>query len=113
MTYLSECTKKEWISTPSTGAKSLGIELITTIIETFPEKLKNGDFKSIINEDIKILLQKIFAMNSDQQIIGIKSCRLAVIIMNQLNMLYDLVDDMLKFINTNFMAKSTRLGMPK
>ena len=101
LTYLSECTKKEWISTPSIGAKCLGIELITTIIETFPEKLKNDDFKLIINEDIKILLQKIFAMNSDQQIIGIKSCRLAVIIMNQLNTLYDLIDDMLKFINRN------------
>lgn len=101
LTYLAECTKKDWISTPSTSAKCLGIELITTIIETFPDKLKNDDFKPLLNEDIKILLQKIFAMNSDQQLIGIKSCRLAIIIINNLNVLYELIEDLLKFISRN------------
>ena len=95
---LSESIKKDWISTPSTSAKCLGLELITTIIETFPNKLKDDAFKQIINEDIKILLQKIFAMNIDQPLMGIKACRLTVVIINNLNTLYELVEGLLKFI---------------
>ena len=101
LVYLSECIKKDWISTPSVSAKCLGLELITTIIETFPDKLKNDKFKVVLNEDIKILLQKLFAMNIDQPIIGIKASRLTVTIINNLNILYDLVESLFKFTNKN------------
>ena len=96
--FLSENIKKDWINTPSISSKCLGLELITTIIETFPDKLKNDFFKPILNEDIKILIQKIFAMNADHPIIGIKACRLALTIINNLNISYDLVEGLLKFM---------------
>ena len=101
LVHLSESTKKNWINNPSMSSKCLGLELITTIIETFYDKLKNDIFKSVLNEDIKILLQKIFAMNIEHPLIGIKSCRLIVAIINKLNILYDLVEGLIKFLNKN------------
>ena len=101
LVYLSESNKKEWINFSSISSKCLGLELITTIIETFSDKLKNEIFKSVLNEDIKILLQKLFAMNVEHPIIGIKACRLTVTIINKLNILYDLVEGLLKFIVKN------------
>ena len=98
LVYLSESTKKDWISNPSISSKCLGLELITTIIETFYDKLKNDIFIVVLNEDIKILLQKLFAMNVEHPIIGIKACRLTVAIINKLNILYDLVEGLIKFI---------------
>ena len=105
---LSENLKKDWINSPSISSKCLGLELITTIIETFPDKLKNDIFKPVLNEDIKILLQKIFAMNSDHPIIGIKACRLALAIINNLNISYDLVEGLLKFV-----GKSSQVSWQK
>ena len=37
-------------------------------------------------------------MNIDQPLMGIKACRLTVVIINNLNTLYELVEGLLKFI---------------
>ena len=112
LTLLSESIKKDWISNPSTSSKCLGLELITIIIETFPDKLKDNRFKSVLNEDIKILLQKLFAMNADHPIIGIKTCRLSVVIINNLNLLYELVEGLIKFIGkSNQVAWQKVIGL--
>ena len=100
LVLLADGSKPEWISIPTISGKCLGLELISTIIETFPDKLKNECYLSTLNE-IKILLQKIFSANIEHPIIGIKSCRLILAILNNLNMLYDIVDCLLKFIEKN------------
>ena len=101
LVLLSEGIKKDWINSPSVGSKCFGLELITIIVETFPDKLKNEIFKPVLNEDVKILIQKIFAMNMDQPIICIKVCRLTVAIINNLNILYELIEPILKMITKN------------
>ena len=92
--------KPDWISVPTIGGKCLGLELITKIIETFPDKLNNESYMPIFME-IKKLLKKIFSVSIESQIIGIKSCRLVLVIINKLNTLYDIVDGPLKFIEKN------------
>ena len=105
---LSESSKKDWINNNSISGKCLGLELITTIIETFHDKLKKDIFKNILIDDVKILLQKLFAMNIDHPIIGIKACRLTVAIINNLNILYDLIEGLIKFI-----GKSNQIAWQK
>ena len=100
LVLLADGAKPEWISMPTISGKCLGLELISTIIETFPDKLKNECYVPALNE-IKILLQKIFSATIDHAIIGIKSCRLILVILNNLNTLYDIVDCLLKFIEKN------------
>ena len=92
--------KPDWVSIPTVSVKCLGLELITTIIETFPDKLKGDNYKGIFY-DIKILLKRIYSVNIEQQIMGIKSCRLILIIINKLNILYDIIEGPLKFIEKN------------
>ena len=73
--------KPDWVSIPTVSVKCLGLELITTIIETFPDKLKGDNYKGIFY-DIKILLKRIYSVNIEQQIMGIKSCRLILVIIS-------------------------------
>ena len=100
LVLLSEGMKPDWISVPSISGKCLGLELIATIIETFPEKLNDENFKSVLI-DIKKLINKIFYNNIEQTILGIKTCRLILVIINKLNNLYDIIDSPLKFIEKN------------
>ena len=97
---LSDGMKSDWINIPTISGKCLGLELITTIIETFPDKLNGDNFKGIFY-DIKLLIRKIYSVNIEQQIMGIKSCRLILIIINKLNILYDIIEGPLKFIEKN------------
>ena len=76
------------------------MELIATIIETFPDKLNDEIFKNILN-DIKNLINKIFSSNIEQTILGIKTCRLILVIINKLNNLYELIEGPLKLIEKN------------
>ena len=100
LVLLADGMKPDWISVPTISGKCLGLELISTIIETFPDKLNNESFKSALN-DIKELINKIFGENIEQTILGIKACRLILVIINKLNNLYDLVDAPLKLIEKN------------
>ena len=97
---LSDGMKSDWINIPTISGKCLGLELITTIIETFPDKLNGDNFKGIFY-DIKLLIRRIYSVNIEQQIMGIKSCRLILIIINKLNILYDIIEGPLKFIEKN------------
>ena len=97
---LSDGMKSDWINIPTINGKCLGLELITTIIETFPDKLNGDNFKGIFY-DIKLLIRRIYSVNIEQQIMGIKSCRLILIIINKLNILYDIIEGPLKFIEKN------------
>ena len=97
---LSDGMKSDWINIPTISGKCLGLELITTIIETFPDKLNGDNFKGIFY-DIKLLIRRIYSINVEQQIMGIKSCRLILIIINKLNILYDIIEGPLKFIEKN------------
>ena len=72
----------DWISVPTIGGKCLGLELITKIIETFPDKLNNESYMPIFMK-IKKLLKKIFSLSIESQIIGIKSCRLVLVVINK------------------------------
>ena len=97
LVLLSDGMKQEWISSPNISGKCLGLELITTIIETFPDKLKDESYKNVFS-DIKKLVNKIFNSSIEQSILGIKTFRLILVIINKLNILFDLVDGPLKFI---------------
>ena len=92
--------KPDWVSSPTVSVKCLGLELITTIIETFPDKLKGDNYKGIFY-DIKILLKRIYSVNIEQQIMGIKSCRLILVIINKMDILYDMIELPLKFLEKN------------
>ena len=92
--------KPDWVSIPTVSVKCLGLELITTIIETFPDKLKGDNYKGIFY-DIKILLKRIYSVNIEQQIMGIKSCRLILVIINKMDILYDMIELPLKFLEKN------------
>ena len=74
--------KPDWISVPTIGGKCLGLELITKIIETFPDKLNNESYMPIFMK-IKKLLKKIFSVSIESQIIGINSCSLVLVIINK------------------------------
>ena len=100
LVLLSDGMKPEWINVPTVSGKCLGLELISTIIETFPDKLNDEIFKNILN-DIKELINKIFSSNIEQTILGIKACRLILVIINKLNNLYELIDGPLKLIEKN------------
>ena len=100
LVLLSDGMKPEWINVPIISGKCLGLELIATIIETFPDKLNDEIFKNILS-DIKNLITKIFSNNIEQTILGIKTCRLILVIINKLNNLYELIDGPLKLIEKN------------
>ena len=100
LVLLSDGMKPDWISVSTISGKCLGLELIATIIETFPDKLKDESYKNVLN-DIKKLINKIFSNNIEQSILGIKTCRLIIIIIEKLNMLYEIIDGPLKLIEKN------------
>ena len=100
LSLLVDGMKPDWVSSPTVSVKCLGLELITTIIETFPDKLKGDNYKGIFY-DIKILLKRIYSVNIEQQIMGIKSCRLILVIINKMDILYDMIELPLKFLEKN------------
>ena len=100
LSLLVDGVKPDWVSSPTVSVKCLGLELITTIIETFPDKLKGDNYKGIFY-DIKILLKRIYSVNIEQQIMGIKSCRLILVIINKMDILYDMIELPLKFLEKN------------
>ena len=111
LVLLSDGKKPDWISTPTINGKCLGLELITIIIETFPDKINNDNYKSVFI-DIKNMLKIIYSSNIDHQIMGIKSCRLILVIINKLNILYDLIEGPLKFIEkSNQIVWQKMLGL--
>ena len=88
--------KKEWIS-PSIYSKGLGLELMSCLIETYPNKfIEEKELNKIIKEDISTLIAKIYQITNDF-LIGIKISRLSLLIFKKLNMNYELIDNLIKF----------------
>ncbi len=91
-----EGKKKEWII-PSIYSKSLGLELIASIIENFSNLfLKEENLLKIIEEDVYNLIKKTLSMTNDA-LIGIKSFRCILIIIKKIKKCYNLIDDILKY----------------
>ena len=81
--------------------KSIRLEIICQIMETFPDKFKQeGDMMNFIQQDMNVFLRKLFAMNQDQ-LIGIKICRLCLINIVGINTNYDILEEILKYIDKN------------
>ena len=91
-----EGKKKEWII-PSIYSKSLGLELISLIIESFYHLfLKEEKLMKIIDDEVSHLLKRTLTITNDA-LIGIKSCRCSLIIIKKLKTCYDLIDHILKY----------------
>ena len=88
--------KKEWIM-PTIYSKSLGLELISSIIENFDNLfLKEEKLIKIIDDEISHLLKRTLTITNDA-LIGIKCCRCCLIIIKKLKICYDLIDHILKY----------------
>ena len=98
--------QKEWISmnTQNSLTKGIRFELICSILETYPEKFKEGEPNQYMEEHLFKFIQKIFQINNDQ-LIGIKLCRLVMIITIIINKSHLLLEEILKYLNTNNQIK--------
>ena len=91
-----EGKKKEWII-PSIYSKSLGLELLSLIIDNFDNLfLKEEKLIKIIDDEISHLLKRTLTITNDA-LIGIKCCRCSLIIIKKLKICYDLIDHILKY----------------
>ena len=103
MTSIEGSNQKEWsnISLQISLIKSSKLEMICQIIETFHDKFKQeGDMINFIKQDMNVFLRKLFALNQDQ-LISIKLCRLCLINIIQINDNYDLLEEILKYLDKN------------
>jgi len=109
-----EGNSKEWSTTmtfQNSLIKGIRLELICSILETYPEKFREGEVNKFLEEDLNVFIRKIFQMNNDQ-LIGIKLCRLTMIIVTVVNKNHLLLDEILKYINKNNQVKwKTILGL--
>ena len=103
MSSIEGSNQKEWsnITLQISLMKSLKLEIICQIMETFPDKFKQeGDMINFIKQDMNVFLRKLFALNQDQ-LINIKLCRLCLINIIQINNNYDLLEEVLKYFDKN------------
>ena len=101
-----EGNQKEWSSMNLNNslAKSIRFEYICSILETFPEKFREGESKKFLENNLNTFIKKIFQINSDQ-LIGIKLCRLTMIIVTIVNENHLLLEEILKYLNKNNQIK--------
>ena len=103
MTLVEGFNQKEWnnITLQNSLIKSTRLEIICQIMEAFPNKFKQeGDMKNFIQQDMNVFLRKILVMNQDQ-LIGIKIGRLCLINIIDINANYDILEEVLKYLNKN------------
>lgn len=109
-----EGSPKEWTTTmtfQNSLIKGIRLELICSILETYPEKFREGEVNKFLEENLNVFIRKIFQMNNDQ-LIGVKLCRLTMIIVTIVNKNHLLLDEILKYINKNSQLKwKTILGL--
>ena len=109
-----EGNAKEWntaMTFQNSLIKGIRLELICSILETYPEKFREGEVNKFLEENLNVFIRKIFQMNNDQ-LIGIKLCRLTMIIVTVVNKNHLLLDEILKYINKNTQVKwKTILGL--
>ena len=98
--------QKEWTSMTVQNSliKSIKFEIIISILETYPDKFREGDANKYLEENMNNFIRKIFQMNNDQ-LIGIKLCRLVMIIVTVVKKNYLLLEEILKYLNKNNQIK--------
>ena len=72
--------QKEWtaMNVQNSLIKSIRLELICSILETFPERFRTGEANKFLEEILSNSIKKFFQINNDQ-LIGIKLCRIVMI----------------------------------
>ena len=107
MSKIEGTNQKEWNNMTSQNSviKSTEIEIICQILETFPNKFKQeGDMLIFIEQDMNVFVRKLLVMNQDQ-LIGIKICRLCMIMILNINKNYNILEEILKYLNKNNQLK--------
>ena len=101
-----EGNPKEWtnITIQNSLMKGIKLELICSILETYPEKFREGEANKFLEENMNVYIRKIFQINNDQ-LVGIKLCRLTMIIVTIVNKNYLLLDEILKYLNKSNQIK--------
>ena len=101
-----EGNQKEWstMSLQNSLIKSIRFEYICSILESYPNKFREGEPNKFLEENMNNFIKKIFQINSDQ-LIGIKLCRLTMIIVTVINKNYVLFEEILKYLNKNNQIK--------
>ena len=101
-----EGNQKEWstMSLQNSLIKSIRFEFICSILESYPNKFREGEPNKFLEENMNNFIKKIFQINSDQ-LIGIKLCRLTMIIVTVINKNYLLFEEILKYLNKNNQIK--------
>ena len=99
-------TQKEWttMTTQNSLIKSIRIELISSILETFPEKFREGEMNKYLEERLIPFIKKITQINNDT-LIGIKICRLIMIIVTVVNKSHIIIEEILKYLNKTTQIK--------
>ena len=101
-----EGNPKEWatMTIQNSLIKSIRFELICSILETYPQKFRDGEANKFLEENINTFILKIFQINNDQ-LIGIKLCRLVMIIVTIVNKKHSLIEEVLKYLNKSSQIK--------
>ena len=101
MSLIEGSNPKEWtnMTLQNSVIKSTRLEIICQIMETFPDKFKQeGDMINFIKQDMNVFIRKLLVMNQDQ-LIGIKLCRLYLINIIKINNNFDILDEILKYLD--------------
>ena len=101
-----EGNPKEWntMTVQNSLIKSIRLELVCLTLETCPEKFREGEVNKFLEENLNNFILKIFQINNDQ-LIGIKLCRLIMIIVTIVNKKYALIEEILKYLNKSSQIK--------
>ena len=99
-------SQKEWASMTLQNSliKSIRLELICSILETFPEKFREGEINKFLEESIINFIKKILQNNNDT-LIGIKLYRLVMIIITIVNKNHIIIEEILKYLNKTTQIK--------
>ena len=98
--------QKEWtaMNVQNSLIKSIRLELICSILETFPERFRTGEANKFLEEILSNSIKKFFQINNDQ-LIGIKLCRIVMIIVTIVNKNHSLFEEILKYLDKNNQIK--------
>jgi hypothetical protein len=107
---IAEGKKKDWIAS-SIYSKCLGLELLSGVISQTGWLFKYlPEFVEIIKTDLFKIIQKYFESAPDY-VTGLKLCRLSVQIMENMNICYDLLPFVFKFVETPTLTWQKQVGM--
>ena len=104
--------QKEWVTLNFQNSliKSIRLELICSILETFPDRFRTGESNKFLEESFNNFIKKFFQINNDQ-LIGIKLCRIVMIIVTVVNKNHSLFEEILKYLEKNNQIWQNVLGL--